>query len=501
MSPQPDRGPSPIAEIALKEANIGVNRLWGHFDEFTRIPRKTGNEAAMREHILAWADEHQLATEVDQRGNLLITVPATLNYEATPGIILQGHMDMVCVGEPDPAQVGVTPVLSADGQWLQAINTTLGADNGIGVATIMSIAEGKIVHGPLALMLTVNEEVGIAGALAMDFKNPLENFQYLLNLDSEEEGEATISSAGGGDTLINLPLQTEPVGDRQILTLSLEGLIGGHSGIEIGEDRLNAIKAIGSVLNDLSAEIPGLGLVDMDFGYARNVIPSKGKVTIAVPAEAAEKIADLIAQSREKVLGESIHDEEQALQINVVDTDKHPDQVMTQDTTINVIRLLSELPHGVAYWSGDVEGLVQTSTNLAIAKTEGSELKIQMMTRSSVDAELAALRGIIEQSASDLGAQVKQLPPYPGWPARPDSSINKLAAKEWQAISGEALKIIAVHAGLECGAIMGKYPDLEAISIGPAIKGAHSVDEKVNIASVGKFYQLVENIIKAVTSQ
>ena len=189
------------------------------------------------------------------------------------------------------------------------------------------------------------------------------------------------------------------------------------------------------------------------------------------------------------------------MQINVVDTDKHPDQVMTQDTTINVIRLLSELPHGVAYWSGDVEGLVQTSTNLAIAKTEGSELKIQMMTRSSVDAELAALRGIIEQSASDLGAQVKQLPPYPGWPARPDSSINKLAAKEWQAISGEALKIIAVHAGLECGAIMGKYPDLEAISIGPAIKGAHSVDEKVNIASVGKFYQLVENIIKAVTSQ
>ena len=236
----------------------------------------------------------------------------------------------------------------------------------------------------------------------------------------------------------------------------------------------------------------------MDFGYARNVIPSKGKVTIAVPAEAADKIADLIAQSREKVLGESIHDEEQALQINVAESDKPSDQTMTRETTINVIKLLSELPHGVAYWSEDVDGLVQTSTNLAIAKIDDNELRIQMMTRSSVDAELAALRGIIEQSASDLGAQVKQLPPYPGWPARPDSSINKLAAKEWQAISGEALKIIAVHAGLECGAIMGKYPDLEAISIGPAIEGAHSVDEKVNIASVGKFYQLVENMIKSI---
>lgn len=496
MSPQPDRGP--IAEIALKEVDPGVNRLWYHFDEFTRIPRKTGNEQAMREHVLAWADEHQLVSEDDQRGNVLITVPATLNYESTPGIILQGHMDMVCVGEPDPAQAGVSPVLSADGEWLQANNTTLGADNGIGVATIMSIAEGKIVHGPLALMLTVNEEVGIAGALAMDFKNPLENFQYLLNLDSEEEGEATISSAGGGDTLINLPIETVSIRDRHLLTLSLEGLMGGHSGIEIGEGRLNAVKVIATVLDTITAKTNGLRLVDMNFGYARNVIPSKGEITIAVLPEETAAISDLVAEAREKVLAESQHEEEQALNITVTKSDHHPERVMSLGTTVRIMRLLSDLPHGVAYWSGDVPGLVQTSTNLATVNVAGNQLKIEMMTRSSVDAELAALRGIIEQRATELGAQVKQLPPYPGWPARPNSPINELAVKEWQAISGNKLKVIAVHAGLECGAIMGKYPDLEAISIGPEIKGAHSSEERVNIASVSKFYHLVENMIKSI---
>lgn len=492
---------SPIAEIALKEVNIGVNRLWGHFEDFTHIPRKTGNEDAMRDHVLHWAIEHNLQEwEVDNRGNVLIVIPATDGLDNAPGIILQGHLDMVCVGEPDPAIYGVTPKLSEDGEWLTANGTSAGFDNGIGDATIMALAESNNPHGPLALMFTVNEEVGIEGALNMGFSYPLDRFQYLINLDSEEEGEATISSAGGGDTLINLPLENESLGDRQLLTLSLEGLMGGHSGIEIGEDRLNAIKVIGAILADLTAKTAGINLVNMDFGYARNVIPSKGKVTIAVEPQDVKAITKFIARARETVLGFSVHDEEQALKIEVKDTDQKTDSVMTRETSFNVIKLLSDLPHGVDTWSGDVDGLVQTSTNLAVAKTEGNELKIQMMTRSSVDDELAALRNKIGESAENLGAQVKQLPPYPGWPARPESAINSIAGEQWLAIAEEELKIIAVHAGLECGAIMGKYPNLEAISIGPEIKGAHSTEERVNIASVAKFYRLVENMVKSIAS-
>lgn len=496
MPSQPDRGP--IAEIALKEVNLGVNRLWHHFDEITRIPRKTRNEQAMREHVLAWAEEYQFTPEVDPRGNVLVTIPATPNLETAPGVILQGHLDMVCVGEPDPAVVGVTPVLSPNGEWLQANNTTLGADNGIGVSTCMSIAESQIEHGPLALMLTVNEEVGIEGALAMDFKTPLDNFKFLLNLDSEEEGEATISSAGGGDTLIRLPIETEPIQNRQLLTLSLEGLMGGHSGLEIGENRLNAIKVAALVLDTLTTKTNGLRLVDLNLGYARNVIPSKGEITIAVRPEEAAGITNLVAEAREKVLAKSKHPEEQALKIRVTESDKRPEKIMSLDATVRITRLLSDLPHGVASWSESVPGLVQTSTNLAKVNTENNLLILEMMTRSSVDAELSATRRTIQQTASQLGAQVTQTPTYPGWPARPESIINKITAKEWQAISGKELKIIAVHAGLECGAIMGKYPFLEAISIGPEIKGAHSSEERVNIASVGKFYRLVENLVKAI---
>lgn len=491
--PKPVEGP--IIEITTKETDPGISRLWNHFGEITQISRKTGQEDAIAAHVVDWAMKKCFDLEVDSRGNLLVLVPATEGLDQTPGVILQGHLDMVCVGEPDPATNPVSLVLSSDGQWLKAKGTTLGADNGIGMATAMAMAEENMPHGPLAIMLTRNEEVMMDGAMDMGFKNTLTKYKYLFNLDSEDAGEATISCAGGGDTLIDLPIQRETLKDQSLVTLSLENLLGGHSGISIHEGRLNGIQVMGQVLNVLTEQLSNVKIAGIKAGVARNAIPKDVSVTIAVNHNEMAQVAGIVNEVTKQITKSVNNTQEKAMSILLSEPELKPKTVLDEDSTMAVIRLFNTLPHGVEVWSESVPGLVQTSTNLAIAKLNNNAVRLEMMTRSSQDNEVEGLRGLIQQIAEAEGAKVEQLRPYPGWPAKPESPINQIANQAWKEITGKDLKIIAIHAGLECGVIIGKYPHLEAISIGPTITGAHSTEEQVNIETVSQFYALVKNLI------
>lgn len=491
-----------VESLIMKEADAGVALVWDKVDDFTRIPRKTGEEQGMIAYMKEWANEKGFSHEVDKMGNVLVLVPATEGYENAPGVIVQGHMDMVCVGEPDPAVHGVKPVIveDEDGAWLTADGTSVGLDNALGLGVGLALAEDKIAHGPMAIMATVNEEVGLIGAMGMDFQTPLDDYKYLLNFDSEEEGEATISCAGGGDSIVSLPVEREVIGEQQLLTIDLKGLMGGHSGIEIGEGRINGIKAMSKVLNKLTGGLGDIQLVSLEAGVARNVIPFEVQAVIAVDADKVARLPGLIGEVRESILANSQHDKEQALKISYSTPETEVSEAMTVESSKKVMELLAELPDGVLAMSQSVEGLVETSTNLATLNTEGNILKVELMTRSSVDADIAKTRESIRATSEKFGASVELTEPYPGWPANPDSYVNQIAKDEWQKLSGEELKIIAIHAGLECGAIMGKYPHLEAISIGPEIEGAHSTEERALIESVGTFYQFARNMVQAIAN-
>lgn len=467
----------------------GVARTWDRFEDITTFPRKTGNEQAINAYVEAWADEREYKSEIDSAGNLLVLIPATKGYENAPGTIIQAHTDMVCVGEPDPAKHGVKPVMTKDGYWIEADGTSLGSDNGIGLAAAMALPEDLQEHGPLALMVTVAEEVGLTGAMAMSFETPLDDYKYLINFDSEDEGEATISCAGGGDTEITLPVEREPF-DGTSYTLAVENLLGGHSGVEIHKGRTNGIKVLTRVTNALVEEVPSFRVSDISAGYARNVIPSNVEARVSINPEDIEHANEVVKRVRDEILAETQIDKEKKMEISLSES-----RVLTQESAQKLLNILTEVPDGVISWSQEVEGLVETSNNVAVVNIENNKVVIETMTRSSVDSDVDEVRGQIQEIAERNGATVELSDPYPGWPANPDSEINSIASEEWKKLTENELKIIAIHAGLECGVIIGKYPHLEAISIGPTIKGAHSDKERVRIDTVETFYKFARNIL------
>lgn len=487
-------------DIIPSQTDGGVGALWDHFDDFSQIPRATGQEQGMIKHTTEWAEKQGYEFEVDALGNMLVIIPASPGYVNAPGVILQAHNDMVCVGDPNPATAGVSPQLSEDKQTLTAAGTSAGFDNGIGLAASMALSrDSRLQHGPLALMITVSEEVGLKGALGMDFQTPLDNYRFLINLDSEEEGEATISCAGGGDAQITLPIERESSHGTSY-ALSIENLLGGHSGVEIHKGRLNGIKVLTKAITALSEQLPLFGVADINAGTARNAIPSDARASVSLNHEDLELAQQIISQVRTEVLGTSSIKEERGLAINITPTDTIQNSVMTRESLSTLTRLLNELPHGVIAMSQDVSGLVETSNNLAAVHIRDGQAVIETMTRSSVDHDLASVRNQIKTLAERSGATVTMDDPYPGWPAEVNSPINSIAAEEWQRLTGRELEIVAIHAGLECGAIKGKYPHLEAISIGPTITGAHSTKESVDIESVETFYKFARNILASIAA-
>lgn len=475
--------------------------IWNYFYEITQIPRPSKKEEKIIAYLLNFAKKHNLEVKKDDAGNVLITKPATKGKENLPTVILQGHVDMVCEKnsgtkhdfDNDPIETYV------DGDWLKAKGTTLGADNGVGVAAALTIlASDDIEHGKLECLFTVDEETGLTGAYALgkDFLNG----DILINLDTEEEGEIYIGCAGGKITTVTFDYKKEDIPANYFwFRVQVNGLNGGHSGSEIHKGLGNANKILNRYLWALSRKFD-LALAEIDGGNLHNAIAREAYAVAGVPYNKKE---DIIVELN--VLAPEIEAELKAvdpnLKMTVVSTDT-PSFIIDKDTTVNLLNGIYACPHGVLAMSHEIEGLVETSTNLASVKMkDGDKIVITTSQRSSTNSLKDDAGNIVNAVFTLAKAKVEHSAGYPGWKPNPDSKILAVAKESYKKLFGKEAEIMAIHAGLECGLFLEKYPHLDMVSCGPTIRNAHSPEEQVEIASVGKWWNLLLDILKNIPAK
>ncbi len=465
--------------------------VWNLFEDISQIPRESKKEEKIRVWIKNWAQKHQISYEEDSTGNLLLKVKASKGGEEYPGVILQAHLDMVAQKVPESSHdFDNDPIpLKIVDDYVTADGTTLGADNGIGVAmALAAISNPLLKHGPIDVILTVDEETGLTGAFAID--KEFIKYRYLLNLDSEDEGEITVSSAGGGETKFILPVTWDTKPSLTGFKLTVGGLTGGHSGVDIHKSRLNAIKILIEGIINIRQK------VDYDFhlctirgGSAHNAIPRDAYCEFLVDNTEAVKL--MFDEWRSQI--KTYRTNEPGIKVDL--------QEISLDTCVtstnSILTLLYEIPHGALAFSKDIPDLVETSNNLALVKTSSDSIEIIASTRSSIDEELHRVRTELKELGERVSAQVIQNPTYPGWQPDLDSAFLNLVKQEYDREYKQESKLKAIHAGLETGLFKGIDPDLQLVSIGPEIKDAHSPQERVYIKSV----ELIWRIVVAVLSK
>lgn len=470
-------------------------KVWSYFKEICTIPRPSKKEEKISEYILQFGKSHNLETIRDRVGNILIRKPATKGKENLKSIILQSHMDMVCEKNSDVRHDfdhdPIIPVI--DGEWVRAKGTTLGADDGIGIATQLAILESnEISHGPLECLFTVDEESGMTGAHGIDPDFLQSNI--LINLDSEDEGELFIGCAGGIDTLATFRYKETKVPSHSIgYKVSVAGLKGGHSGDEIDKGSGNSNKILTRILWHARQHYKSR-LHTFDGGNLRNAIPREAFAVITMKerfgSEFEQSVHTLITDIKSEYARV-----DPALTITVEDTPL-PAFVIKPAVHRKLLQSLYACPHGVIAYSQDIPGLVETSTNLASVKfIEDNQVVVTTSQRSSVE---SAKWDASEQLANLFrlaGARVVQSGGYPGWKPDTSSELLKITERSYKKLFGEKPIVRAIHAGLECGLFLQKYPALDMISFGPTIKGAHSPDEKINIHTTQKFWNLLIDVI------
>jgi dipeptidase D len=473
--------------------------LWKHFDAIMRIPRCSKHEAAVRRYVVDFAERRGLAHVQDAAGNVMVRKGGTPGREGAPGVVLQGHLDMVCEKntgtEHDFATQGIVP--DRRGDLLYARGTTLGADNLIGVATALAILESTdLEHGPLEALFTVDEETGLTGAFELE--PGFLNGRLMMNLDSEDMGVVTIGCAGGGDTSLKLLLEKDHLGPHCTeAIIRVSGLKGGHSGVDIHEDRANAIKLLARLMWnvwDLN-----LSVIDIKGGDKHNAIPREAWArvgyTSAETAELQRAISDAELAFKLEYGGL-----EPDIKLTLEVLDESECKSVSVASSWRIVELLMALPHGVWKYSHDIAGLVESSTNLAAVRVEGGAFIVLMSTRSSIAQALEALRGRIEAIANLAGAEVKHANAYPGWKPDPDSELLGIAKAVHTNLFGEVPSVEAIHAGLETGIIGEKFPGMDMISIGPTIKNPHSPDEYVDLTTVPPFWRWVVALLARLSS-
>lgn len=469
--------------------------LWGHFDEILTIPRGSKEEEKIREYVVQVAQRSELEHTIDATGNVVVKMPGTPGLENAPATILQAHLDMVNEKnsdvEHDFAKDALKPVM--DGEYLKADGTTLGSDNGIGVAAMLAIMEATdLVHGPLELLFTIDEETGLTGAGGLD--PALLSAKQLLNLDTEEEGALCVGCAGGADTDLKLTLETLPAPSKATAhKVKLFGLNGGHSGIDIKLQRGNAVQLLARMIHAVSHGTPGF-LVGIQGGDKHNAIPREAWATFVIPEDQSRELLLQLRQHFEEFKAE-YQTVEPGMEMSIEEAPL-PNQVWSTDATWKALRFLVGLPHGVVAMSNDIEGLVETSTNLAAVKSEGRELHVLMSSRSSVASALAGIRRKIRAIAFLAGAEVHEHDGYPGWKPDLDSRILQVVKGVHKKVLGYEPEVEAVHAGLECGIIGEMMPGMDMISFGPQIEFPHSPAERVKVDTVGRFYDLLTETLK-----
>ena len=477
--------------------NLNPKGVWENFHSLTQIPRPSGKKKEMGEFLVAYGRSLGLETLQDAIGNVLIRKPASPGMENHPGVILQGHMDMVPQKnnntkhdfEKDPIRAYVED----NGEWVTADGTTLGADNGIGVAAAMAIlADKNAVHPPLEAFFTVDEETGMYGANALE-AGFLQG-KKLLNLDSETEGELYIGCAGGVDTTARFAFEPVPVEEGDIaLKVELTGLKGGHSGCDIHLQRANANKLLFRFLKVAVAEYEAR-LASVAGGSLRNAIPREAEAIITIPAEGKQEMLDLIDEWEDLFIKEYDGVEEN---IHFSATEVPcPATEMPEDVQDFLIHAITVCPHGVFRMIPEMPDVVETSNNLSTISMEGNCVKVLCLTRSSVESRKEELRQMIQSAFSMAGAEVEFTGDYPGWKPNTRSQLLNVMKEVYKQQFNAEPRVITIHAGLECGIIGRNYPGMEMISFGPTIEHPHSPDERVNIATVQKFYQYILAILK-----
>ena len=477
--------------------NLEPKNVWKQFDEIRKIPRCSKHEEKIREYVLNFAKENGLKSKIDKTGNVVISKPSSSGMENKPTVILQGHMDMVCEKNSDvDFDFTKDPIkLKLNGDILTADGTTLGADNGIGLAISLAILGDKnLKHGPIEALFTVDEETGLTGAFAME--SDMLTGKILLNMDSEDFGVVTVGCAGGGDSKIELPFKTRPInGNLESLLVKVSGLRGGHSGVDIHEQRGNAVKILTRMLWKVKDDYK-FYISELKGGDKHNAIPREAYAKISVDKSEKNNFITTLKKEEENIL-EEIKPIDPKFKVDVEDVDKMK-TTMTDESQDNLLNLLHGLPHGVEKYSYDIPDLVETSTNLATVSFNEKNVQIGMSTRSSIKTALQDLRDRIRATAELSGANVEEENPYPGWKPNMDSKILALSKKTFKEMYGKDPKIEAIHAGLECGIIGEKFPGMDMISIGPTIKYPHSPEEQVHVSTVDKFYKYVLKLLEKI---
>ena len=481
-----------MSEIASLEPRL----VWEQFDAITRVPRPSKKEEKIREYLVRFAAEHGIECHTDKIGNVVMRKPATPGYEQRPKVILQSHMDMVC-----EKNSGVEFDFSRDairtrieGEWVRAEGTTLGADDGIGMAAALAVLiDPEAEHGPLEALFTVDEETGLTGAFELG--EGMLTGKYLVNLDSEDEGEIFIGCAGGIDTIATFRYTTEAAPKNySFFRVDVSDLAGGHSGDDIDKGRVNSNKTVARLLWD-GMQSYELRLSYFDGGNLRNAIPREAYAIFGVPTRLRDEF-----RKRYELFAADLHAEFRLCEPNFrITLNEMPavDHVIDEKTQFGLVYSLVGVPNGVVAMSMALPGLVETSTNLASVKfVDGAKIVVTSSQRSSVESAKTYVMQMVESVFALAGADVAHSDGYPGWAPDPSSRLLEVSVASYRRLFGREPKVRAIHAGLECGLFLEKYPELEMVSFGPTLRGVHSPDERLEIATVAKFWAHLNDILR-----
>ena len=472
--------------------------VWNNFYGLTRCPRPSKHEEAVREYILKWAKERNMDAVADETGNIIIRVPATPGYENRRGVIIQGHMDMVPQKTSDTVHDFLKDPIETwiDGEWVKAKGTTLGADNGIGVAMGMAVAEDKnLPHGPIEVLITYDEETGMSGAEAL--KPGVLKGDILLNLDSEDEMELCIGCAGGLDAIAEFRYKKENTPEGYVgYKLDVKGLSGGHSGMDISLYRANANKVLAAALIPVISKF-GAKVVDICGGSLRNAIPFEGEAEIVVPKSKATVVVRTVRKIFEE-LTLRYKESDPAMSATITRSVMPAPKYIQTDVVLNALKAIMACPSNVIRMSQSMPGLTETSINLAVVRCKNGKIVVSSLLRSAIDEAKRELADRVRYIFEAFGASIKFVGGYCGWIPKPDTPMIAMLNDIHTRMFGKPMNVLATHGGLECAILGGKYPNWEMVSIGPTIMYPHSPDEKVNIAAVANVWEFLKAILKEI---
>ncbi|OAT24708.1 beta-Ala-His dipeptidase [Proteus myxofaciens] len=481
-------------------STLSPQPLWDIFAKICSIPHPSYHEEALASHILSWANEKGLFAERDAVGNILIRKPATKGMEDRKAVVLQAHLDMVPQKNNDTVHDFTKDPIQpyVDGDWIKAKGTTLGADNGVGMASALAVlADDTVKHGPLEVLLTMTEETGMDGAFGL--QPGWLQADILINTDSEEEGEIYMGCAGGVDVKTTVALSYDAIPTGYIVKqLVLKGLNGGHSGGDIHLGLGNANKLLARFLASHADEL-SLKLIDFHGGTLRNAIPREAHIIFAIPADKAQQLTTL-TNDFEALLKTELAIAEKNLKIELIDTTTDR-KAFSADCQQRFINLMNAMPNGVIRMSDDVEGVVETSLNVGVVSIVDDKVEILCLIRSLIDSGKTYVVSMLSALAKLANAELEAKGGYPGWKPDADSPVMHLVRDTYQQLFDKVPNIMVIHAGLECGLFKKPYPEMDMVSIGPTIRGAHSPDERVHIKSVGQYWQLLTAILKAIPAK